>query len=123
MDGVVAQSLGMDYVEPFRAFLNTSDLRNVTADLGAHALAAGEPLDPAQAEALLQASVAASELRDGDVRLRVDGVDWDAVTAHAEKLLTPGQLATWRALIDRQRFDRTYKEITGLPLRRPLRGL
>jgi len=123
MDGIVQHTLGPEYVEPFRLFLATSDLRDLTAELAVHTLGTGEPLTRAQAQALLQASL--EQRRSGNRGNRIDPaeIDWEAVAVRARDFLTPAQQGILRAMIDRRQFDQTYREITGLPMRRPTRGL
>jgi hypothetical protein len=123
MERIIERTLGRDYVEPFRLFLATSDLRDLTAELAVHSLGAGEPLAPAQAAALLQATLELRRSREGVTRIDPAQVDWAAVAARAQQFLTPAQHSLLRAMIDRRLFDQTYRDITGLTLRRPTRGL
>lgn len=123
MDRIVESTLGRDYVEPFRAFLLTSDLRDTTEELAAFSLGAGEPLNPDQAAALLQASLEFRQTKVGASRTDPDLVDWESVATRSQEFLTPAQQRLLRAMIDRRKFDRMFRDITGLPLHFPIRGL
>ncbi len=123
MDAIVASTLGTDYVEPFRLFLMSSDLRGMTGDLAAHSLVSGDALRPEQAAALLQTCLESRVPTADTTRIALDQIDWETVSAKSQTYLTPAQQTLLRAMIDRQNFSRTLTGITGQTLHRPIRGL
>lgn len=123
MDKVVAATLGADYVAVFRGFLQTSDLRLMASELAVNSFYSDTPLSASQAEQLIRICV---ENRDGSAagpRIDPDSINWDTVTARAGEFLTPSQIQSLQAMVAKRRFDNEFKNVTGLPLRRPVRGL
>ena len=123
MDRIVADTLGPAYVEPFRLFLKTSDLRSMTAELAVHSTIAGAPLTSEQASVLLHVFTEHRQPVPHETRIDPAQVDWESVSLRAQQFLSPAQQTLLQAMIDRQNFDRTFQAITGLPLHRPIRGL
>lgn len=123
MDKVVSETLGQEYMPAFRAYLQTSDLRLMAAELAVNSFHTNAPLTASQAEQFIRISLEnRTSIKQGP---RVDPatIDWDAVAGRAGEILTPAQLQSLQAMIARRQFDREFKDVTGLPLRRPVRGL
>lgn len=123
LDDVVRATLGDEAVPVFRDFISTADLREQVSSLAVSSFNAGAPLTPAQGDALLLLSVDRSSTTGAEVRIDPRSVDWMTVEREAEKFLTPPQLEALRGMNARKAFDAEFRRITGLPYRRPIRGL
>jgi hypothetical protein len=123
MDRIVGRTLGIEYVEPFRAFLLTSDLRDLTAELAVFSLGTGEPMNAEQAAELLQTCLEFRRTKEGATRIELDQVDWEAVAARSQTILTPAQWQLLRAMIDRRKFHQLFQDVTGLSMHFPIRKL
>jgi hypothetical protein len=122
-EAVVKEALGEDYIPAFRAFLATSDLRLIADDLAANTYYTAAPLTPAQADLLVQTCVDNCRPETARAFIDPDMVNWDTVLNRAEEFLAPAQLRALRGALAKRTFDLEFKRVTGLPLRRTVRGL
>ena len=123
LDSVVTDAVGAQYAPAFRDYVATSALRSITGELAANTYYTETPLTSAQADRLLQVCVECRGPNAVDAYIEPATVDWSAVLARAGEFLAPGQMQAFRAGLAKQLFDFEYERETGLPLRRPIRGL
>jgi hypothetical protein len=122
LDTVVTETLGSQFVPAFRAFVATSELRGLVGNLAACTYYTEAPLTAALTDRLLQTCAACRTPQANEAYLDPADIDWPAALAQAQYFLAPAQLDALRALVAKQQFDLDFKRITGLPLRRPIRG-
>lgn len=123
MDKIVEETLGRDYVEPFREFLTTSDVRDMSRQFAAFSLGAGEPMDANRVASLVQTCLEFRQSGEGSIKITLDQINWESVATKSTSYLSPIQQQLLRAMIDQRKFDQVFQDITGLPLHRPIRGL
>ncbi|MCX6952701.1 MAG: hypothetical protein NTV51_11135 [Verrucomicrobia bacterium] len=123
LDKVVGEALGNDYVPLFREFLRTSDVREITTELAANCFY-NAPLSSQQGEQLLRTCLRyISDSAEGGARVDPGKIDWGSVTREAGEFLQPAQIQVLNRLVSKRDFNQAFEELTGLPLRRPVRGL
>jgi hypothetical protein len=122
-DAVVGKALGEEYIPAFQAFVATSDLRLIADDLAANTYYTDNPLTSVQADLLVQTCVDNCRPDAARAFIDPDTVNWDAVLTRAESFLAPAQLRALRGALAKRTFDLEFKQVTGLPLRVPVRGL
>ncbi len=123
MDKIVTETLGAEYAPRFRDYFATSDLRAVAGDLAADTYYTESPLTAAQADQLVQTCAECRRPEADATHIDPALVDWPAVLARTETFLTHEQTQALRAGMAKRLFDFEFERETGLPLRRPVRGL
>lgn len=123
MDRVVTATVGERYKTAFRDYVATSALRSMAGELAANTYYTDTPLTAAQADRFLQVCVECRGPKAVDTYIEPATIDWPAVIARTEQFLAPQQMQALRAGLAKQLFNFEYERATGLPLRRPVRGL
>ncbi len=123
LDSVVTATLGEQFKAAFRDYVATSALRSIAGELAANTYFTDTPLTAKQADRFLQACVECRGPKAVDSYIEPATVNWPAVLTRAEQFLAPPQMQALRAGLAKQLFDFEYERATGLPLRRPIRGL
>ncbi len=123
LDRVVTATVGEQYKTAFRDYVATSALRSIAGELAANTYYTDTPLTAAQADRFLRVCVECRGPKAVDTYIEPATIDWSAVIARAEQFLAPQQMQALRAGLAKQLFDFEYERATGLPLRRPIRGL
>ena len=122
LDEVVRDTLGEAAVAQVRDFVATKDLRDFADKLAVNTFATETPLTARQADQLVEASMANRTTPGSGLRNNPADVDWDRTLQQAEMFLSPAQLTALRAMTDILRFDRDFKNATGLPYRSQVRN-
>lgn len=121
LDELVGQVLGPKAVPEFRAFLEQSDIREVVNRVALQAFPTS-PLQEAQRAQLLMYCMEARQAPAG-VRTDPATIDWNVVIGRSAEILDAPQQAALRNVTQLRSLDNEYRRITGLPYRRPVRGI
>jgi len=121
LEKLVLSTLGESAIPAFRESVAQGDVKEVIDKVGLQVFH-DSPLTDDQREVLISMCLDENQA-PGGVRTDPSKIDWNRVIDQASKILTKSQLDAFVNVVKIRKLDDEYRRVTGLPYRRPIRGM